>query len=69
VEHTVTEMVTGLDIVALQLEVAMGGTPTSSPTPRATRSSVAINAEDPGRNSRRPRSDHATGSLPDRSSG
>ena len=50
VEHTVTEMVTGLDIVALQIEVAMGGTLDIEPPARGHAIQCRINAEDPGRN-------------------
>jgi acetyl-CoA/propionyl-CoA carboxylase biotin carboxyl carrier protein len=50
VEHTVTEMVTGLDIVALQLEVAMGGTLDIEPHAQGHAIQCRINAEDPGRN-------------------
>ena len=52
VEHTVTEMVTGLDLVALQLAVAHGrATSTDAdPQPRGAAIQCRINAEDPGRN-------------------
>ncbi|MDH5314693.1 MAG: biotin/lipoyl-binding protein [Actinomycetota bacterium] len=51
VEHTVTEMVTGLDIVALQIGVAMGESVAGlSVEPRGAAIECRINAEDPGRN-------------------
>jgi len=51
VEHTVTEMVTGLDIVALQIEVALGGSLAGlDPQPRGHAIQCRINAEDPVRN-------------------
>jgi acetyl-CoA/propionyl-CoA carboxylase biotin carboxyl carrier protein len=50
VEHTVTEMVTGEDLVALQLRVAMGERLTVDPQPRGAAIQCRINAEDPGRN-------------------
>ena len=51
VEHTVTEMVTGIDIVALQIEVAMGRSLTDvAVEPRGHAIECRINAEDPGRN-------------------
>jgi acetyl-CoA/propionyl-CoA/long-chain acyl-CoA carboxylase, biotin carboxylase, biotin carboxyl carrier protein len=51
VEHTVTEMVTGLDIVALQIEVALGGSVAGlDVAPRGHAIQCRINAEDPGRN-------------------
>jgi acetyl/propionyl-CoA carboxylase alpha subunit len=50
VEHTVTEMVTGLDIVALQLQVAMGERLELDVRPRGHAIQCRINAEDPGRN-------------------
>ena len=51
VEHTVTEMVTGLDIVALQIEVALGGSLAGLEVrPRGHAIQCRINAEDPGRN-------------------
>jgi acetyl-CoA/propionyl-CoA carboxylase biotin carboxyl carrier protein len=51
VEHTVTEMVTGLDIVALQIEIALGGSIADlEVAPRGHAIQCRINAEDPGRN-------------------
>jgi acetyl-CoA/propionyl-CoA carboxylase biotin carboxyl carrier protein len=50
VEHTVTEMVTGLDLVALQIRVALGEKLTLDPAPRGASIQCRINAEDPGRN-------------------
>ena len=51
VEHTVTEMVTGLDIVAMQIEVALGASLAGLEVrPRGHAIQCRINAEDPGRN-------------------
>ena len=51
VEHTVTEMVTGLDMVALQIAVALGEhLDDLDPQPRGAAMQCRINAEDPGRN-------------------
>jgi acetyl-CoA/propionyl-CoA/long-chain acyl-CoA carboxylase, biotin carboxylase, biotin carboxyl carrier protein len=51
VEHTVTEMVTGLDMVALQIAVAFGErVDLSSVSPRGHAIQCRINAEDPTRN-------------------
>ena len=50
VEHTVTEMVTGYDLVALQIAVAMGERLALDPAPRGVAIQCRINAEDPGRN-------------------
>lgn len=49
VEHTVTEMVTGLDIVSLQIRVALGEELQLDPQPRGAAIECRINAEDPGR--------------------
>jgi acetyl-CoA/propionyl-CoA carboxylase biotin carboxyl carrier protein len=50
VEHTVTEMVTGYDLVALQIAVALGEHLDLDPAPRGHAIQCRINAEDPGRN-------------------
>ena len=51
VEHTVTEMVTGLDLVALQIEVALGGSLAGlEVSSRGHAFQCRINAEDPARN-------------------
>ncbi|MGZ5296418.1 MAG: acetyl/propionyl/methylcrotonyl-CoA carboxylase subunit alpha [Actinomycetota bacterium] len=50
VEHTVTEMVTGYDLVALQLQVAMGEKLDLVNAPSGAAIQCRINAEDPGRN-------------------
>jgi acetyl-CoA/propionyl-CoA carboxylase biotin carboxyl carrier protein len=50
VEHTVTELVTGRDLVALQLRVAMGERLDLDPSPRGHSIQCRVNAEDPGRN-------------------
>jgi acetyl-CoA/propionyl-CoA carboxylase biotin carboxyl carrier protein len=50
VEHTVTEMVTGYDLVAQQIAVARGERLDLDPVPRGHAIQCRINAEDPGRN-------------------
>ena len=50
VEHTVTEMVTGLDLVALQIRVALGEKLSLEHSPHGASIQCRINAEDPGRN-------------------
>jgi acetyl-CoA/propionyl-CoA carboxylase, biotin carboxylase, biotin carboxyl carrier protein len=50
VEHAVTEMVTGYDIVALQIAASLGERLDLSPSPRGHAIECRINAEDPGRN-------------------
>src|SRR5439155_10446426 len=51
VEHTVTEMVTGLDMVAMQIAIAMGESmPSLDAPPRGAAIQCRINAEDPARN-------------------
>jgi len=50
VEHTVTEMTTGLDLVKLQIDVARGGRLTGRPPPSVGHAIEArLNAEDPDR--------------------
>ncbi len=50
VEHTVTEMVTGIDIVAVQIAVALGERYDAVPASSGHAMQCRINAEDPGRN-------------------
>ena len=53
VEHTVTEMVTGLDLVAYQIHIALGERiDLSSVRPQGHAIQCRINAEDPSRNCR-----------------
>lgn len=52
VEHTVTEEITGIDLVAEQLKVAAGEplTRTTDPVPSGHAIEFRVNSEDPGRN-------------------
>ena len=50
VEHTVTEMVTGYDMVAMQIQVALGERLRLDSVARGVAIQCRINAEDPGRN-------------------
>lgn len=47
VEHPVTEMVTGIDMVAAQIEIAAGGSAPSVPQPRGHAIEARLNSEDP----------------------
>jgi acetyl-CoA/propionyl-CoA carboxylase biotin carboxyl carrier protein len=49
VEHPVTEMVTGFDLVSLQIRIALGEVVQVSPEPRGHAMECRINAEDPAR--------------------
>ena len=49
VEHPVTELLTGVDIVAAQVELALGGRLPEPPTPRGHAIEARLNAEDPHR--------------------
>jgi len=50
VEHTVTELATGYDLVALQIAVAMGEELQLDPAPRGHAIQCRLNAEDPYKN-------------------
>ncbi|MEX0990871.1 MAG: biotin carboxylase N-terminal domain-containing protein [Actinomycetota bacterium] len=50
VEHTVTELVTGYDLVALQIQVALGERLELAPDPRGHAIQCRLNAEDPLKN-------------------